>query len=54
MTDRERIRVLRDALHTLSIAEMGEPTLYAKVYEEQVREMARTALVDAADTTPQD
>jgi len=54
MTDAEKVKILTDAMQTLAIAEMGEPSLYAKTYEQQVREIARGVLVDISDVTPQD
>lgn len=54
MTDREKIKVLSDALELLAGSSMGEPSLWAKEYESQVKQMAREALLQISDTTPQD
>jgi hypothetical protein len=38
------IDIMREALETLAVAEMGEPSLFAREYERQTREIARNAL----------
>lgn len=38
------IGIMREALETLAVAEMGEPSLFAREYERQTREIARNAL----------
>ena len=54
MTDREKVKILSFALETLAGASMGEPTLHARAYEEQVQQIARQALVETSDVSPQD
>lgn len=53
MTDRERIRILTEALETLASAEMGIVG-HARAYEEQVKEIARNALAETRVCSPQD
>lgn len=54
LTDKAKIRILTDAMATLMTASMGEPSLYAETYEAEVKAIARGALIDVSDVTPQD
>lgn len=54
MTDQEKIAILKFAIEVLATADMGEPSLYAETYQSEVKEIARKALSDISDTTPQD
>ncbi len=44
------IGIMREALETLAVAEMGEPSLFAREYERQTREIARNALSELQAT----
>lgn len=51
MTDREKVKRMREALEVLAIAEAGA---YPRAYQEQVQQLARDVLAAIADTSPQD
>lgn len=53
MTDAEKVKIMKFALETLAIADMGD-AVWAYNYEEQVKQLARAALADTSDVLPQD